>query len=382
MKRSLLAIGLLAAGLYSSAVNAKLEYIADKTDDGLRFIVISGRFDPTDDLSAFEELIARHRPEVLSFNSLGGNPYKAMELGRIIRAHRMTVLQPRELDCASSCALAFMGGSVRVAAPGSLGFHQTSFSSNYDGDVETAVAAVQKATGDVVAYMQEMGVDPALLQFSLNTAPNDLRYLSGQEMETYRLTTSGKAASKVPSEQDQRERSLPARSAPAKDSPPPMANLGIPVARSGMVRHPDGLVSLKASPSGKANDITSLSNGSRVDIVSSSDRWYAVRSSAGFGYLHHTWVRVDQFDATPGYLRLIQIKSFSELSDAREFARQFPLSLSVYLATNGWYAVTLAKQFPRAVALELTRELKKDGAIPSDSFVTLGNTYVKRVCCN
>jgi hypothetical protein len=116
--------------------------------------------------------------------------------------------------------------------------------------------------------------------------------------------------------------------------------------------------------------------------MESSDRWYRVKTEFGLGHLHHTWVRVDQFDATPGMQRLIQIKSFSNAPEAFEFASAFPLPVSVFLATNGWYAITLVEALDLASALEKTRRLKRIGSIPEDSFVTLGNTYARRVCCN
>ena len=86
--------------------------------------------------------------------------------------------------------------------------------------------------------------------------------------------------------------------------------------------------------------------------------------------------------ATIGNERLIQIKSFDNLDDAFSYARAMPLPLSIYLATNGWYAVTIRKSFERDQAINITKALKSERAVPNDSFVTLGNTYVKRLCCD
>ncbi len=97
---------------------ADLDFVAGETDDGLRYIVVTGRFDFNDDLRPFQELAERKSTQVVSFQSQGGSTFKAMELGRMIRKLGLTTLQPRELDCASACALAFMGGVERAASPG------------------------------------------------------------------------------------------------------------------------------------------------------------------------------------------------------------------------------------------------------------------------
>jgi len=98
--------------------------------------------------------------------------------------------------------------------------------------------------------------------------------------------------------------------------------------------------------------------------------------------MHHTWVYVDQFESGPFDHRHVQIKSFDNLYDALTFAETSSLQVDVYLATNAWYAVTLRGTFEESRAKELLRILKGNKAIPSDSFVTYSNTYVRKVCCN
>ncbi|WP_298960189.1 hypothetical protein [uncultured Roseibium sp.] len=370
--------------IVSSAARAELSYISGEGDDGLRYVVVEGTFTPRDDLSDFEKAIRSFRPKVIGFDSEGGNIFKAMELGRIIRQHGLATIQLRQLECASACALAFMGGRTRYADPGSIGVHKSSFSPTSPFNKEEAVSAVQEVTAEIIGYMVEMGVNPALLQLAFKTEANDIRYLSGQEMADYGVTLSeagtGTAALSAPSSQPR----------PSSPSPPAASRIpsyvepsgtAIPVARSGRVRHPKGSVLMKAAPNAKAHSLLRFSNGAAVQITGEEDRWYRVKVAGRAGYMHHTWIRVDQFDATPGMLRLIQIKSFDNIHEAVGFATSRDLPLSVYLATNGWYAVTISKPFDKKQAIHLTKGLKREGAIPSDSFVTLGNTYVMKVCC-
>jgi hypothetical protein len=84
-----------------------------------------------------------------------------------------------------------MGGTPRFAEPGSVGLHKSSFSDNATLNVADAVSEVQQMTAKVIAYMTEMGIDPALLQMALSYESNDIRFLSGSEMERYHLAITG-----------------------------------------------------------------------------------------------------------------------------------------------------------------------------------------------
>ena len=81
------------------------------------------------------------------------------------------------------------GGAKRYAEPGSIGVHRSSFSSEVPASTEEAVAAVQQGTADIIAFIIEMGADPAVLQVAYSYDSSDMRYLSGSEMTRYRITT-------------------------------------------------------------------------------------------------------------------------------------------------------------------------------------------------
>lgn len=302
-----------------------------------------------------------------------------MQLGRIIRDLGLTTFQLRMMECASACALAFMGGVERLAEPGSIGVHKSSFSPDSTLDAHAAVSLVQELTAEVLTYMAEMGVGLDLMQLALKTDSNDIRYLSGQEMDDFQLTTRGKPSSTK--KRPARTTSLPApRQNPLPSAEPTRSQ--IPVAQTGWVRHPKQSVVLKGAPDSKSFDVARLHNGTPVAILGTAGRWYKVRSSGYTGYMHHTWVRVDQFDGTPGNMRLIQIKSYDNLDDALSYATSTGVPASVYLATNGWFAVTVEDMFELDMALQMTKGLKRKSLIPQDSFVTLGNTYVVKLCCS
>lgn len=138
---------------------------------------------------------------------------------------------------------------------------------------------------------------------------------------------------------------------------------------------------MKASADAKARDLRIFRNGTWVEILGNADRWYRVKTGTHVGYMHHTWLKIDQYDATPGLNRLVQIKSFQNYGEAIAYVSDLPYDASIYLASNGWYAITLPDSYPRENAIRLTKSLKRKQQIPGDSFITLGNTYMKRICC-
>ncbi|MEI9420622.1 hypothetical protein O7A70_05470 [Mesorhizobium sp. Cs1299R1N1] len=380
----LIVLWVVSALLGASSANAGLQFEAGQTDGGLHYILVSGDFAYRDDLSVFEALAQSSAAKAVTFRSPGGNIQKAMELGRLIRRLGLGTAQFRASECASACSLAFLGGVMRFAEAGSIGVHKSSFQGDVPFSTQEAVSAVQQITADVITYMIEMDVDPALLQLSLQYDSNDIRYLSMSEMAKYSVVTlppdSGQptVASAVPSPMPPPPTPPTSASTPAPSANP---SLVIPEAHSGRIGHPKGSAPLKALPEGKSTNVAVLRNGSPVVILGSSGRWYRVQAGNQIGYMHDTWVYVDQYDSGPFGRRHIQVKSFSNYAEAEAYVRTSSIPLSAYLATNGWYAITLANTFDEPMAKSLVSEMKARGAIPDDAYATFGNTYVRKVCC-
>ncbi|TIV73028.1 MAG: hypothetical protein E5V89_02445 [Mesorhizobium sp.] len=374
--------------LVSPAAHAGLQFHAGQTDAGIRYIVVSGDFAYQDDLSAFEALARSNASVAVTFQSPGGNIQKAMDLGRLIRRLGLATIQFRAVECASACSLAFLGGVMRLAEPGSIGVHKSSFSEGTTLDARDAVAGVQQMTADIIAYMIEMGVDPALLQLSLQYDSDDIRYLSKSEMTKYRVVTFEPQAGQPPTGSQVPSIAPSPQQAPSQPSlgsvPPVSANpsLAVPEAHSGRIVHPRGSAPVKALPDGKTANVAVLRNGSSVAILGKSGRWYRIQTGNYVGYMHDTWVHVDQYESGAVGKLHIQVKSFDNLVEAESYVRSAPIPLSAYLVTNGWFAVALKDTYDEAMAKTLTDEMKARGAIPSDSYATNGNTYIRKVCCN
>lgn len=372
------------AGTLASAQASALEFSAETTDDGSRFIFVSGPFRADDDISKFFALALDHRPQFVTFDSPGGNVDTALKLGRTIRMLSLGTVQIRSMECSSACALAFLGGVFRVADSGAIGVHRSSFSNASSMDAETAVAVIQEGTAMTMAYIAEMGADPSLLQLALQYDRSDMRYLSSSEMLQYRVTALGDTDAHEPEvawSPPVRQPVAPAAAAPTI-ARAPKPSLEIPAARSGYVRHPRGAVVLKAGPEDDSRDIAHLPNRTAVHVAGTEGRWYVVHTPQGRGYLHDTWVLVDQFQSGGFEDRHIQIKSFGTYPEAVAYAEQSPLRVAAYLSTNGWFAVTLEDTFTADRGSEVLRMLKSEGRVPDDSYMSYGNTYARKVCCN
>lgn len=377
----------VASALLGSPARAGLQFQAGQTGWGLHYILVSGDFSYQDDLSTFENHVRSNSATAVTFSSPGGNIQKAMELGRLIRKLGINTIQFRAVECASACSLAFLGGVIRYADPGSIGVHKSSFQGDVALTTQEAVSAVQQITADVMTYMIEMGVDPALLQLSLQYDSNDIRYLSMSEMVKYRVVTftpeagHNQVASQVPPSTPATQPQSTTPSPPAATPPSAAPLLVIPEARSGRIGHPKGSAPLKALPEGKSANVAVLRNGSWVAILGNSGRWYRVRAGTQVGYMHDTWVHVDQYNSGPFGERHIQVKSFDNYAEAEAYVRSASIPLAAYLATNGWFAITLESTFDEPMAKGLVKEMKARGAIPDDAYATFGNTYVRKVCC-
>jgi hypothetical protein len=533
---------------------------------------VSGDFSATDEVTGLVSQMTALGARIVAFDSPGGQPYKAMELGRLIRRMGYDTFQPRALECASACALAFLGGNHRIAEPGSIGVHQSYFNDSKEIATKDAVPAIQQLTSDEIAYLKEMGVDAGLLQLALQYDSSDIRYLSGKEMASLNVTTE--SATPLPSSStasppdvplpsverplvddptssggeavayfiatdrteptkrgsvgwsiephetiradvelagavdldlrlsrdkdgvtyyggvldidfhvkypfgarhinqvtgiwmkegvddtqhsidisyisraedkfavvlrteperlasnlerlerfdllcvglvynDSKSASLcmdkgnpgrpifhqalaaawpskegsPSEPTAAEDSPAQTTKANwdttVPLPRSGRVRHPNGYATLVSQPNVHAFQMMKLTNGTPVYIDDASNYWYHVRAGLLTGYLHSSWVFVDQYDAGGFEEGMhIQIRSFDNRPQAEAFVKHSSVPVVAYLASNGWYAVALRDTFGKTRAKAVAKHLKKTGEIPADSLLTYGNNYVRKACC-
>lgn len=133
-------------------------------------------------------------PNSIAFNSPGGFVDEALSLGRLIKSLEVGTLALPGMVCVSSCPYMFAAGDTRVAFAGSaLGLHQHYYDTPGLLPAFWAVENIQHGQGMTMAYLIEMGIDPGLMLYSLNTPPDDIYVLVENELLETRLATEFRA---------------------------------------------------------------------------------------------------------------------------------------------------------------------------------------------
>ncbi len=138
-----------------------------------------------------EELEIRGRAiGTIVLDSPGGSLGDAMAMARLIRDHGLATRVAAGGICASSCPLVLAGGVKRTVEDGaSISVHQF-YAAHVQETPAQAMADAQLVTARISRHLSAMGVDPALWLHALDTPPQRLYRLTGEELRAYRLTTS------------------------------------------------------------------------------------------------------------------------------------------------------------------------------------------------
>ncbi|RDE09705.1 hypothetical protein DVH29_05740 [Pelagibacterium lacus] len=129
--------------------------------------------------------------ETVALNSPGGSVEDALAIGRAIRAAGFATAVGDGALCASSCPLVLAGGVARaVSGTSAVGVHQI-YADARTGEAlgsAQAMSDAQAITARISRYLGEMGVDPLLWVPAMETPPNRLYYLTGEEIADYALS--------------------------------------------------------------------------------------------------------------------------------------------------------------------------------------------------
>ena len=128
--------------------------------------------------------------DTLILQSPGGSVRDALILGRILRDQDIGTRVLNGEFCFSACPYIFAGGTTREAEPdAAIGVHQHYFGESTILPAFVAVEDIQRGQGEVMTYLNEMGVDPLIMQHALTTPSDEIYVLLPEELETYQLVT-------------------------------------------------------------------------------------------------------------------------------------------------------------------------------------------------
>ncbi|WP_299598021.1 hypothetical protein [uncultured Tateyamaria sp.] len=145
------------------------------------------------DADRLADLIAQAdpAPETLILQSPGGSVQDALALGRVIRREGIGTQMLAGEFCYSACPYLLAAGTIRtIDDAASVGVHQHYFGQNTFLPAAFAVEDIQRGQAEVMTYLNEMGIDPLVMQHALSTPPNQIYVLLPEELETYGFTQS------------------------------------------------------------------------------------------------------------------------------------------------------------------------------------------------
>lgn len=129
-------------------------------------------------------------PKRIWLRSPGGSVSDALDIGRAVREAGISTAMGAVDICLSACPYVLAAGIERTVHPDAwVGVHQHYFGENTILPAFMAVEDVQRGQAEVMSYLNEMGIDPLVMQHAMVTPPDEIYLLVPEELETYRLVT-------------------------------------------------------------------------------------------------------------------------------------------------------------------------------------------------
>jgi hypothetical protein len=155
-------------------------------DNGSTLVAIEGELD-LGDIDTFRtrtESLPIGRATV-EFSSKGGGLLAGIRIGALIRAKKFTTVVPDGAQCASACALAWLGGTRRFLGEyATVGFH-TAY-------IMKTGAMSESGPGNAIlgAYLNQLGLSERAILYITHAAPTSMQWMSMQEAAEYGITVA------------------------------------------------------------------------------------------------------------------------------------------------------------------------------------------------
>ena len=145
-------------------------------------VLITGTLDLADK-DEFLRQIAPLSSAIVSFSSDGGSLIAGLQIGEIIRLKNFSTLVPEGAQCASACALAWLGGTRRLmGSRAQVGFHAA-----YDGQTHQVTSSGNALVG---AYLNKIGLPYSAVVYITSAAPDSITWLSKSDAEKLGIEVS------------------------------------------------------------------------------------------------------------------------------------------------------------------------------------------------
>ena len=154
------------------ACPARPAQISVSSHGGPPLITITGEFDFSDVIK-FLRKTEGIQDAVVVLKGPGGNAVAGMQIGKAIRQKGFLTVVPSSTNCASACALAWLGGLPRFMAQDSrIGFHTAYFMKGERPRISTAANSL------VAAYLKGLRMQRQAIAHITGAAPERLYWLT------------------------------------------------------------------------------------------------------------------------------------------------------------------------------------------------------------
>jgi hypothetical protein len=143
--------------------------------DPTALVMVEGDLELTD-IEIFRSKVAPLSRATVAFRSDGGSLLAGIRIGMLIRVKNFTTIVPDAAQCASACAVAWLGGARRFLGAGSkVGFHAAY--------VQRAGGTAESGPGNAVlgAYLDQIGLPEDAIVYITQAAPNSMKWLNMDE---------------------------------------------------------------------------------------------------------------------------------------------------------------------------------------------------------
>ncbi|WP_170481202.1 hypothetical protein [Ruegeria arenilitoris] len=156
-----------------------------------RVLLLTGQIE-VDDSSRFASYLSdmREKPDLVALHSPGGMVSEALSIGEKVREAELSSAVLAGAMCVSSCPYILAGGEERIVSLRSIvGMHQHYYDQPRLIPVVFAVEGIQMGQGETMQHLIDMGVEPSLMLYSLNTPPDEIYALVEEELLDTRIAT-------------------------------------------------------------------------------------------------------------------------------------------------------------------------------------------------
>lgn len=186
---------LLISVTFSTLVTNAMSFSTNKNYMGYNLIYASGHIKNGD----LEKLKRRYyslnnnRQTIVVFNSYGGELYEGIKIGKFLKRNHIGSAVRQNGICASSCALAFLGGRSKsgkrlmiLPYSASLGLH----SFYYKNGNYVKLEKVQEDLANILSYASYVGAPHYLMANMFKTKSNSMYWINEQDRVVLKLRSS------------------------------------------------------------------------------------------------------------------------------------------------------------------------------------------------